>query len=128
MILKVAIIVFVSIFCALCVQVCHSAAVETTAGPMEIGDEGLLLQWLTEHGGSYKGVGIAEFEGMGRGIAAMRNIREGEDVLKIPSKSILYLSVYLSVYIHIYTIYILIFMAFCPFNLLALTYIYIYCR
>lgn len=47
--------------------------------------EDRLLEWLMEHGGSVKGVGIAEFDGMGRGIAAVRNVREGDDILKIPS-------------------------------------------
>ena len=47
--------------------------------------EDALLHWLSEHGGSYKGVGIAEFDGMGRGIEAVKNIREGDDILKIPS-------------------------------------------
>lgn len=47
--------------------------------------EDRLLNWLSEHGGTFKGIGVDTFEGMGRGIAAVRNIREGDDVLKIPS-------------------------------------------
>jgi hypothetical protein len=66
--------------------VCCPAAL---AGPAEGGEGGegeRLLQWLREHGGSSSGVDIAAFEGMGRGISAARSLRDGDDVLMIPSK------------------------------------------
>lgn len=54
--------------------------------------EDALLHWLSAHGGTYKGVGIAEFDGMGRGIEAVKNIREGDDILKIPSNYFILIS------------------------------------
>lgn len=44
-----------------------------------------VLEWLSAHGGAARGVGVASFEGMGRGVVALRNIREGDEVLRIPS-------------------------------------------
>ena len=43
-----------------------------------------LLQWLQDNGGSYKGISISEFEGMGRGIIATKHVKEGDEILKIP--------------------------------------------
>lgn len=51
--------------------------------------EDAALNWLLENGGSCKGVSISHFEGMGRGFLATRNIREGDEILKVPSKLIL---------------------------------------
>jgi hypothetical protein len=46
-------------------------------------------QWFTDKGGIVNGLDVAEFEGMGRGIQAARDIVPDQDVLFIPASMII---------------------------------------
>lgn len=49
----------------------------------------LFKEWFTEKGGVINGLDVAEFEGMGRGIQAAKNVVPDQEVLFIPASMII---------------------------------------
>eukprot|EP00616_Rhizochromulina_sp_CCMP1243_P010967 CAMPEP_0118978130 /NCGR_PEP_ID=MMETSP1173-20130426/22967_1 /TAXON_ID=1034831 /ORGANISM="Rhizochromulina marina cf, Strain CCMP1243" /LENGTH=70 /DNA_ID=CAMNT_0006928307 /DNA_START=7 /DNA_END=216 /DNA_ORIENTATION=+ len=43
-----------------------------------------LVQWFTDHGGKLHGVTIAEFDGMGRGVQATRDLNPKDPIIDVP--------------------------------------------